>query len=269
MDELFVKINEQNNLQARLRIFLALCVVVLIALASGAADAADRFPAHKGTAVNDFAGVIDSGNAAKMESLSREILVKTGAAIVVATLPELGPNEEINLYASGLYQAWGIGKKGEDKGALILLAVKERKIRIETGYGVEGVLPDGRVGAILDQVVVPHLKTGETGKALYNAMLACGAYLAKDAKVQLTGNFSFYGSAARPEKKGVNIFGILLFLIAAAVLLGTRTGRQMLPWILLMLLSGSGRGGGSGGFGGGFGGFGGGMSGGGGAGRSF
>ncbi|HPL10629.1 MAG TPA: hypothetical protein PLQ77_07850, partial [Smithellaceae bacterium] len=95
------------------------------------------------------------------------------------------------------------------------------------------------------------------------------AYLAKDAKVQLTGDFSFYGSSARPEKKGFNIFGILLFLIAAAVLLGTRTGREMLPWILLMLLSGSGRGGGSGGFGGGFGGFGGGMSGGGGAGRSF
>lgn len=266
MDELFVKMNEPCNLQARFKSLLVLCAVVLIALASGAAD---RFPAHKGTAVNDFAGVIDPDNAAKMESLSREILEKTGAAIVVATLPELGPNEDINLYTSGLYQAWGIGKKGEDKGVLILLAVKERKIRIETGYGVEGVLPDGRVGAILDQVVVPHLKTGETGKALYNAMLACGAYLAKDAKVQLTGNSSFYRSAARPEKKGVNIFGILLFLIAAAVLLGTRTGRQMLPWILLMLLSGSGRGGGSGGFGGGFGGFGGGMSGGGGAGRSF
>jgi len=269
MDELFVKMNEPCNLQARFKILLVLCAVVLIALASGAADAADRFPANKGTAVNDFAGVIDPENAAKMESLSREILEKTGTAIVVATLPELGPDEEINLYASGLYQAWGIGKKGEDKGVLILLAVKDRKIRLETGYGVEGVLTDGRVGEILDQVVVPHLKTGETGKALYNAMLACGAYLAKDAKVQLTGDFSFYRSAARPEKKGVNVFGILLFLIAAAVLLGTRTGREMLPWILLMVLSGGGRGGGSGGFGGGFGGFGGGMSGGGGAARSF
>lgn len=264
-----MKINEPYDLPARLRTLLVLCVFVLIALTSFAAEAADRFPAHKGTAVNDFAGVIDPENAAKMESLSREILEKTGTAIVVVSLAELGPAEEINLYASGLYQAWGIGKKGEDKGVLILLAVKERKIRIETGYGVEGVLPDGRVGAILDQVVVPHLKAGDTGKALYNAMLACGAYLAKDAKVQLTGDFSFYRSAARPEKKGINILGILFFLIAAAVLLGTRTGREMLPWILLMVLSGGGRGGGSGGFGGGFGGFGGGMSGGGGAGRGF
>jgi len=253
---------------ARFTILLVLCAAFFIALVSGAAEAADRYPSHRGTAVNDFAGVIDPDNAAKMESLSREILEKTGTAIVVATLPELGPAEEINLYASGLYQAWGIGKKGEDKGVLILLAVKERKIRVETGYGVEGVLTDGRVGAILDQFVVPHLKTGETGKALYNAMLACGGDLAEDAKVQLTGVPGFYRSAARPEKKGVNILGILFFLIAAAVLLGTRTGREMLPWILLMVLSGGGRGGG-GGFGGGFGGFGGGMSGGGGAGRSF
>src|SRR5512145_894663 len=145
--------------------------------------AAEKYPSHRGTAVNDFANVIDPANAAKMESLAHEILQKTGTAIVVVTVPELGPSEEINLYANGLYKAWGIGKKGEDKGVLIFLAIKERKIRIETGYGVEGILPDGLVGEIRDKYVVPHLKTGETGKALYNAMFACGAYVAKDAGV--------------------------------------------------------------------------------------
>jgi uncharacterized protein len=242
-------------------------VAILIFLANSAL--AQKYPPHRGTAVNDFAGVIDQANAAKMESLAREILQKTGAAVVVATMPELGQNEEISLYVNGLYQAWGIGKKGEDKGVLIFLAVKERKIRIETGYGVEGVLPDGRVGEILDQYVVPHLKTGETGKGLYNAMLVCGSYIAKEAGVQLTGVPGPYRADTRRQNKGVNIFGIIFFLIAAAVLLGTRTGREMLPWLLLLLMSGSGRGGGSGGFGGGFGGFGGGMSGGGGAGRDF
>jgi len=248
---------------------LLLCAVIFIVLAAGMALAAEKYPSHKGKAVNDFANVIDQANAAKMESLAREVLQKTGTAIVVATLPELGPTEEITLYVNGLYKAWGIGKKGEDKGVLIFLAVKERKVRIETGYGVEGILPDGLIGEILDKYVVPHLKTGETGKALYNAMFACGAYVAKDAGVQLTGVASPYQTKARPEKKGFNIVGIILFLIAAAVLLGTKTGRQMLPWILLMLVSGSGRGGGGGGFGGGFGGFGGGGSGGGGAGRDF
>lgn len=252
-----------------LKTFLFLCVTILIALWAGAVLAAENYPSARGTAVNDFANVIDQANAAKMEILAHEILQKTGAAIVVATLPELGQTEEITLYVNGLYKAWGIGEKDKDKGVLIFLAVKERKIRIETGYGVEGILPDGLVGEILDKYVVPHLKTGETGKALYNAMLACGAYIAKDAGVQLTGVAGPYRTNIRPENKGFNVVGILIFLIAAAVLLGTRQGREMLPWILLLLVSGSGRGGGGGGFGGGFGGFGGGMSGGGGAGRSF
>jgi uncharacterized protein len=265
-----VKIKQNDDLMARCKILLALCMAVFMALAAGTAFAAEKYPPRGRTAVNDFANVIDPANAAKMESLAQEILQKTGAAVVVATVPELGQNEEISIYINGLYKAWGIGEKGKDKGVLIFLAVKERKIRVETGYGVEGILPDGVVGEILDKYVVPHLKTGETGKALYNAMFACGTYIAKDAGVQLTGVPGAYRTQARQQKKGVNVFGIIFFLIAAAVLLGTRTGREMLPWILLMLLSGSGRGSGGGGFGGGgFGGFGGGMSGGGGAGRDF
>ena len=251
------------------RIFLLLCAVVIIVLTQGMALAAEKYPPHRGTAVNDFAGVIDAANVAKMESLAREILQKTGMSVVVATVPELGPAEEINLYANGLYQAWGIGKKGEDKGVLIFLAVKERQIRIETGYGVEGDLTDGIVGLILDRYVVPHLKAGNTGKALYNAMYSCGVVVAEKVGVTLTGVDVPYRSPSRPGNQGLNVFTLIFLVIAAILLLGTRTGRQMLPWILLMLVSNSGRGGGGGGFGGGFGGFGGGMSGGGGAGRSF
>ena len=252
------------------KILIVLCAAIFIALTAGAVFAAEKYPPPRGTAVNDFANVIDQANAAKMESLANEIWQKTRTAVVVATMPELGPTEEITLYVNGLYKAWGIGEKGKDKGVLIFLAVKERKIRIETGYGVEGILPDGLVGEIRDKYVVPHLKKGETGKALYNAMFACGTYIAKDAGVQLTGVASPYGTKARPEKKGFNIIGLIIFLIAAAVLLGTKTGRSMLPWLLLLLVSSSGRGGGGGGgFGGGFGGFGGGGSGGGGAGGDY
>jgi uncharacterized protein len=244
-------------------------VALVLALAGGPARAADKYPPSQGTAVNDFAHVIDPANAAKMEGLSREILEKTGAAVVVVTVPELGPGEEITQYVNGLYQAWGIGKKGEDKGVLIFLAVKERKIRIETGYGVEDVLTDGIVGEILDRFVIPHLKAGDTGKGLANAVFACGVYLANAAGVTLSESYPPYRPKSQPKNTGFNLAGLILFLIAAAVLLGTRQGRQILPWILLLLVSGSGRGGGGGGFGGGFGGFGGGMSGGGGAGRDF
>jgi len=184
-------------------------------------------------------------------------------------VPSIGENGDYNMYANGLYQAWGIGKKGEDKGVLIFLTVKERKIRIETGYGVEGILPDGRVGEILDQYVVPFLKEGHYGKGLYNAMYACSAYIAKDANVQITGASLPYSTPAKLNKRKIGLLEIIIFFIVAAILLGTRTGREtLLPLLIYVLLSG-GRGGGGGGFGGGFGGFGGGMSGGGGAGRSF
>ena len=246
-----------------------LIVAVMLFLLSSATAlfAADKYPSPRG-AVNDFANVIDADNASKMEALAQEVLQKTGTAIVVATVPSIGENEDYNMYANSLYQAWGIGKKVEDKGVLIFLTVKERKIRIETGYGVEGILPDGRVGEILDKYVVSFLKEGNYGKGLYNAMYACAAYIAKDANVQLSGAPLPYRSDAVSIKKKISIFEIIFFLIAAAILLGTRTGREMLPWLLMMFLSG-GRGGGGGGFGGGFGGFGGGGSGGGGAGRSF
>ena len=204
-----------------------------------------------------------------MESLAREVWQKTGTAVVVVTVATVGENEDYRMYANGLYKAWGIGKKGEDKGVLIFLAVKERKIRIETGYGVEGILPDGLVGEILDKYVLPQLKAGDYGKGLYNAVYACSAYIAKDAGVQLSGSAIPYRTKVRAENKGIGVVGIIIFLIIAALLLGTKTGRSMLPWLLLLFLSGGGRGGGGGGFSGGFGGFGGGGSGGGGSDRGF
>ena len=102
------------------------------------------------------------------------------------------------------------------------------------------------IGEILDKYTVPFLKEGNYGKGLYNAMYACASYIAKDANVKLTGAPAPYGTRVRAQQKGVNLLGLILFFIAAAFLLGTRTGREMLPWILLLFLSG-GRGGGGGG----------------------
>jgi uncharacterized protein len=264
-----VKNIDIKPLSNKIKIILTVWIVLFFALSNLGAFAAEKYPARGINAVNDFAKVIDPASAAKMESLAREVFQKTGTAIVVTTVATIGENEDHRMYANGLYKAWGIGKKGEDKGVLIFFTLKERKIRIETGYGVEGVLPDGLVGEILDKYVIPQLKAGDYGKGLYNAVYACSAYIAKDAGVQLSGSVSSSRAKASGEKKGIGVFGIIILLIIGALLLGTKTGRSMLPWILLLLLSGSGRGGGGGGFGGGFGGFGGGGSGGGGSDRDF
>ncbi len=254
---------------SRTLVFFALLMAMALVrpVSSGGAL---TFPSPRG-AVNDFAGVIQPQYVGPMENLAREVLAKTGTAIVVATVETIGNNDPDD-YANRLYQAWGIGKKGEDKGVLIFLTVKERRVRIETGYGVEGILPDGLVGEILDRYALPYFKDGQYGKGMAETMAAVSSVVAKAGGVTLTG-------ARQPERRqvgterGPGIFQLVLLLAALFFLLGTRQGRSMLPWILLLLMSGSGgrRGGdGFGGFGGGgFGGFGGGSSGGGGASRGF
>jgi uncharacterized protein len=236
-----------------------------------AAAAVGSFPKPTG-AVNDLAGVISVQHKEGMENLARDVLEKTGTAIVVATVKSIGDNAPAD-YANRLYQAWGIGRKGEDKGVLIFLALKERQVRIETGYGVEGILPDGLVGEILDRYAIPRFKEGDYGRGLSETMAAVSLIVAKAAGVALTGVTPPEPRPVRTER-GWGIFQLLLFIAAAFFLIGTPQGRAVLPWLLVLMMSGGGggrrNGGGFGGFGGGgFGGFGGGSSGGGGAGRGF
>ena len=149
------------------------------------AEAQPPFPRPQG-AVNDFASVIPPNDKQRMETISREVLQKTGTSIVIATVDTVG-DSDYETYANELYADWGIGKKGEDKGVLIFLTKKERKIRIETGYGVEGILPDGLAGQILDDYVIPSLKKGDYGTGLLNGTIALSQIIAKDAGVTITG----------------------------------------------------------------------------------
>ena len=258
----------EGDSDLKTRIGTSLIAVVLVCLIAMFAYGRDDFPRPVG-AINDFAGVISPRYTQSMESLAREVLEKTRTSVVVVTMKEIGGEDSAD-YANRLYEAWGVGAKGEDKGVLIFLAVQERKIRIETGYGVEGILPDGLVGDILDRYVIPSLKEGDYDKGLSSGMIAVASVIAKDAGVSLTGAPQTHRQPTSRQEEGSGIFSLIMLLIVMSLLLGTRQGRRMLPFILLMLLMGGGRGGGGfGGFSGGFGGFGGGMSGGGGAGRGF
>jgi uncharacterized protein len=242
----------------------------LLFLLSLSVSGAEDFPKPTGL-VNDFAGTIPQSEKRKMEILAQEVLQKTGTSVVVVTLPTIG-DADVATYVTELYQKWGIGKKGEDKGVLIFLALKERRVRIETGYGVEGILPDGLVGEILDRYAVPFLKKDQYGKGLYNALAAVSQVIAKDANVELTGEVKVSRPPGRRVRR-VTLFTLFpLFLLILILFSFLRRGRGgiLLPLLLLGFMGGRGGfGGGFGGFGGGFGGFGGGMSGGGGAGRGF
>lgn len=251
---------------------LLLFIMAVMCLFAWSARAERPFPKPVGL-VNDFAGVISPEYRQKIGALAEEVLRKTGTAIVVVTMPDIG-GAEYNDYVNRLYSAWGIGKKGEDKGVLIFVTLKERKMRIETGYGVEGILPDGLVGAIRDKYMVPYLTKGRFGEGLYNGTLAVAQVIAKNAGVKLTGRTAV-PPAPRRNRTSVSLLPLFLLFIVF-LFFSRRRGGSWLFFLPFLLGGGGGFGSGSGGiggsfggFGGGFGGFGGGMSGGGGAGGGF
>ncbi len=242
--------------------------LLLLAVSPGLCQ--DEFPRPRGV-VNDFASVISPKHEAAIENLSREVFQKTGTAIVVATITSL-EGDAIEEYANRLYEAWGIGKKGEDKGVLILLAAKERRVRAETGYGVEGILPDGLVGQIIDERIVPFFTQGDYGGGFLSGVSAIAQIVAKDAGVTLQGKARSAPPRAVQSRRGGLGSRILSFLFMIFVFLLVMRNPFLLPFLLLGGMGGrraGGFGGSFGGFGGGFGGFGGGLSGGGGATRGF
>ena len=238
-------------------------------------QAQQKIPQPRGS-VNDFAGVIDAGTVQRIEALALELQQKTGAQIALVTLNSLDGGD-VQDTANRLFEAWGIGQKGKDNGILFLDAIEERRIWIEVGYGLEGILPDGKVGAIRDEYIIPYLSRGDRSNGYWGGMAALASVIAADAGVELTG----VPEVSPPRKssrtaRGIGGFIPILFFIFLMIVMGRRGvgGLWILPWFFLGG-GGFGRGGwggssfGGGSFGGGFGGFGGGMSGGGGAGGGY
>jgi len=144
----------------------------------------NTFPKPNGL-VNDFANVIPQSYEQKIVGITSELLNKTSTAVVVVTMPDIG-GAEIDDYANRLYSAWGIGKAGVEKGVLIFITIKERKVRIETGAGVVNILPDDLAKKILDREMIPYLGENKFGEGLLNGTIAVSQTIANHARVNLT-----------------------------------------------------------------------------------
>src|SRR5439155_2029394 len=134
--------------------------------------------------VTDLAHVIGPEVRARIERLNEELRDKTGAEIAVVTVDTTAPLDDFT-YAMRLAEAWRPGRKGEDTGVVFLLAVRDRKLRILVGYGLEGILPDGLVGEIEDREVVPALRGGRVGDGVWRGVLALATRIAAARGVQL------------------------------------------------------------------------------------
>jgi uncharacterized protein len=252
-----------------------LLAVTLLAGAAAAQVPTPHVPVPQGF-VTDLAGVIDPATKAKLTRLDEELQQKTGAEIAVLTVDTTAPLDDFT-YAMQVADAWRPGRKRDDTGVLVLLAVKDRKVRVLVGYGLEGILPDGLVGNIQDREMVPEFRAGRMGEGIWRGVAALASRIAADRGVQLTGAPAPRAASPPPAQQippwvFVLAVVVLMLILSRANRSGLR-GRGGPPVILPGGFGGGGGGGGGfggfGGGGGGFGGFGGGGFGGGGAGRSW
>jgi uncharacterized protein len=227
--------------------------------------------------VDDFAGVLSSQAKDKLTALCTEVDQKTKAQIAIVTISSL-EGEPIEQFSIDLATAWGVGPKQSARGVMILLAPNDHKYRIEVGYGLEPILPDGKVGGF-GREAVPFLRQNDYSDAALLITQRVASVIADDQKVTLDANPNVSApepAADNSPSPSGNLFGIIILVIFIFFPLigfilrvffgigGSRgSGRGGGMWMGGPWYGGSSMGGGGGG--GGFGGFGGGSFGGGGA----
>jgi uncharacterized protein len=142
--------------------------------------------------VNDFAGILDEQTKTQLKTLCTEIDQKTGAQIAVVTINSLEGVKAAD-FGNRLFNQWGVGHKADNRGLLILLAISDRKYRVEVGYGLEPILPNRKVGAF-GREMVPILRKGDYNRAILQLTNSIARVIASDRGTTLD---TLPGSPAR------------------------------------------------------------------------
>ncbi len=251
------------------KLFLALPLFFSLLVSSASAEEV-KIPTRGQGYVSDFANLLKPNDKLAITKFASELEKKTTAQLAVVTIQSTQP-ETIQGFSVRLFDQWKIGQKGKDNGVLILIAVKDRKAWITTGYGLEGAIPDVIANKIVQANMIPYFKSGQYSQGIKEGSVAVISLIAKEYNVQITGQETQIYQRVHRKKSPLEIlFTVLLFIF----IISSRSG--FLGYFLMGSMlggrrrggywHGAGLGGASGGFGGGFGGFGGGMTGGGGGG---
>jgi len=180
--------------------------------------------------VNDFAHVLDPATKAQIEDICLQVDQKANAQIALVTVNTLD-GRDIESYAVELFKKWGIGAKKTDHGVLILYAIQDHSARIEVGYGLEPILPDGKVGGF-QREAIPLMRSGDYSQALLLVTSRVADVVATDAGIQLTNTLPRAPTrrVERP-KPGISFGGIVLLVIVFLIILFTPL-RSILFWLL-------------------------------------
>ena len=265
----------RRSLPAVTRIWTLLLCLGCLGVSFARAETVQQLPQPQDY-VSDFAHVL---SVSTVESLDRICSGldhgSANAQIAVVTVQNLGGDDAAD-FANRLEERWKVGGKGSDRGVLMLISVADHKYWIEIGYGLEGILPDGKVGDI-GRAMVPYLRTSDYDAAVLTGVeqiaQVISGYAAGLANTQ---DSEQADQAAVRRRHAISPIGLLLRILFVLLILGFLGSRGLFGLFLGMMLGGGfggGLGGGGWGSGGGgdsgFGGFGGGESGGGGAGGSW
>lgn len=215
--------------RARLARLVAAMLLAASALAAGAAAAAPAFP-RPGGYVNDFAHLLDPATREALDDRLARYDRATGNQIAVAIFPDLG-GVPINEFAVRLEEAWQVWRKGRDNGVLLVVALAERQVRIEVGYGLESRITDADAGQIIRQTIAPAFRAGRYGEGLASAV---------DALIRLIGETPAPGEpggSAAPARSprvaspgGIGFLPLALFLgFVAIALAASRVQRRRCP----------------------------------------
>jgi uncharacterized protein len=256
-------------------------VLVFAEVFPACAERVQDLPAHPTDYVSDFAHVLSPEAIERIDAICAQLdHSAANAQVAVVTIQSLD-GEDAAEYSDELETKWKMGRKGSDRGVLILLAIHDHQRRIEVGYGLEGILNDAKLGDI-GRAMVPDLRANDFDGAVLRAVGEIAQDIAADAHVTLDENVPVSQAVDRPVRHHSSALAKLILLVIVLVFFGGFSLLRMLFGFGLFFggwggggwrggggYGGWGGGGGGGDSGGGFGGFGGGSFGGGGAGGSW
>ncbi|MBN1298813.1 MAG: TPM domain-containing protein [Actinobacteria bacterium] len=184
-----------------------------------------KFPEHDGY-VNDYTQTLSADTIRKTESLVTELRQQTSCELAIVMINDL-EGMTIEKYASGLFSAWGIGKKESDNGVLLLVALKEKKLRIEVGYGLEETVTDLKAKDIIENIIAPEFKANDYDGGIYNGATAIANIIYEKNGIAAVAYEE--NSKNRQNNEPVAFPYITLIVILA----------NILPWLTLGIVFGS------------------------------
>lgn len=195
---------------------------------------AAEIPAHTSDFyVNDFAGILSEDTKAEIMKVGPALADATKTQLVVVTMDTLG-GADLEQFATDMYRAYGIGEADTDRGVLMLIVKEDRDFKVETGYGVEGFLNDGKVGRMMDTYFIPYLKNDLWNEGILNGYNAFVQEVKTEygAQIDSTEPFEYVDKSSEAiTKSGVLMFvAFLIMMIWTKMYYSKTVGGKIFGW---------------------------------------